>query len=179
MSAACQSQESHTDSSRSRKGHKKSRGGCYNCKRRKVKVCHDPNPLFAKRERHVSQTYLLQCQENQPTCHNCTRINATCKYPPTHVFKSMQSPASALLNSRNLQSTPVVFNASDMRLFHHFIIHAYPHLPLGNDAVWQGDIAAIAHSVSQHMAIGILESCSNRCSTITCCNPCLPLRPHT
>jgi hypothetical protein len=60
----------------------------------------------------------------------------------------MQGPASALLETRNLQSTPTVFNASDMRLFHHFIINAYPHLPLGNGNVWVRDIAAFSHSVS-------------------------------
>ena len=35
-----------------------------------------------------------------------------------------------------------------MRLFHHFIMTAYPHLPLGNGDVWVREIPAFAHSVS-------------------------------
>ncbi|KAI9803879.1 MAG: hypothetical protein M1825_001759 [Sarcosagium campestre] len=44
-----------------------------------------------------------------------------------------------------LQSTPTTFSLSDMRLFHHFIIKSYPHLPLGNDETWTCDIPAFAH----------------------------------
>lgn len=41
-----------------RKGHKKSRNGCFNCKRRKVK-----------------------CPETLPECANCTRNGLVCEYP--------------------------------------------------------------------------------------------------
>lgn len=36
----------------------------------------------------------------------------------------------------------------DMRLFHHFLINAYPHLPLGSEEVWVRDVPGFAHSVS-------------------------------
>lgn len=42
-----------------RKGHKKSRKGCFNCKRRKVK-----------------------CPETLPECANCKRNGLVCEYPP-------------------------------------------------------------------------------------------------
>lgn len=45
-----------------------------------------------------------------------------------------------------LQTTPI-FSLIDMRLFHHFIFHAYPHLPVGNDAVWVGRVPAVAYHV--------------------------------
>jgi hypothetical protein len=47
-----------------------------------------------------------------------------------------------------LKSTPI-FTMVDMRLFHHFIFNAYPHLPVGNDAVWISIIPAVAYQVSQ------------------------------
>jgi len=66
-----------------------------------------------------------------------------CIYPSPYV----QMPSAVFLETRSLQSTPTVFNASDMRLFHHFIMNAYPYLPLGNESVWVRDIASFSHSV--------------------------------
>ena len=131
-------QEPQSNIPRTRKGHKKSRGGCFNCKRRKIKATRTLNP-----ESHVANP--LQCQENHPVCHNCVRIKVHCTYP----FSQPQTPSPVLLDTRSLQSTPTVFTASDMRLFHHFIISAYPHLPLGNESVWVRDIPSFSHSVSQ------------------------------
>ena len=50
------------------------------------------------------------------------------------------------LVSVQLQTTPI-FSLIDMRLFHHFLFHAYPHLPVGNDAVWVGRVPAVAYHV--------------------------------
>lgn len=36
---------------------------------------------------------------------------------------------------------------ADMRLFHHFLITAYPHLPVGADKVWITVIPSFAHNV--------------------------------
>ncbi|KAL9620150.1 MAG: hypothetical protein Q9160_005265 [Pyrenula sp. 1 TL-2023] len=44
-----------------------------------------------------------------------------------------------------MQATPTLFSLTDMRLFHHFITVAYPHLPLGNESVWLNDIPLFAH----------------------------------
>src|SRR5262245_23324755 len=41
-----------------RKGHTKSRSGCFNCKRRKVK-----------------------CKEERPACSSCQRLGLDCSYP--------------------------------------------------------------------------------------------------
>jgi hypothetical protein len=37
---------------------------------------------------------------------------------------------------------------ADMRLFHHFLITAYPHLPVGADKIWVTVIPSFAHNVS-------------------------------
>ena len=36
---------------------------------------------------------------------------------------------------------------ADMRLFHHFLITAYPHLPVGADKIWITVIPSFAHNV--------------------------------
>jgi hypothetical protein len=94
-----------------------------------------------------SHVAYLQCQENQPACHNCLRTKVSCIYPVPRNLNPIQSPRSLSLEAQNLQSTPTIFNASDMRLFHHFIVTAYPHLPFGNDNVWVREIASFSHSV--------------------------------
>lgn len=38
---------------------------------------------------------------------------------------------------------------ADMRLFHHFLITAYPHLPVGADKIWITVIPSFAHNVRQ------------------------------
>ena len=90
----------------------------------------------------------LQCQENQPACHNCMRIKVPCVYQPRHCPKPSQPLYSPSLETTSLQSTPTIFSPSDMRLFHHFIVNAYPHLPVGNDSVWVREIASFSHTAS-------------------------------
>jgi hypothetical protein len=101
-----------------RKGHTKSRYGCFRCKMKKIK-----------------------CQETRPMCGNCERTGALCEYPDSMVRARPQPP---LLQP---QSTPTIFSMIDMRLFHHFIMSAYPHLPVGADKTWTLDIPAFAHEV--------------------------------
>jgi hypothetical protein len=36
---------------------------------------------------------------------------------------------------------------TDMRLFHHFLLDAYPHLPVGNDNTWLTHVPLLAHHV--------------------------------
>ena len=90
-----------------------------------------------------------QCPENHPTCHNCRRLRLDCKYP-TEGSQQVNSLTSLplVLDRSQLQSTPTLFNLTDMRLFHHFLVICYPHVPLGNDDVWVTDIASFAHSVT-------------------------------
>lgn len=101
-----------------RKGHTKSRRGCLNCKKRKVK-----------------------CQETLPECSHCTRIGLVCEYPdgPSREL-TISSPSAPL------QSTPTLFTGDDMRFFHHFLVNAYPPLPLSGDDIWR-DVATMSHSV--------------------------------
>lgn len=116
-----------------RKGHTKSRRGCFNCKRRKVK-----------------------CQESRPECSNCTRIGLDCEYPDSRPRQS-QSPLTAAVESSSLsvipspsvplQSTPTLFTPDDMRFFHHFLVTAYPPLPIRGDDIWK-NVAPLAHTVS-------------------------------
>jgi hypothetical protein len=101
-----------------RKGHTKSRNGCYNCKRRKVK-----------------------CQENLPECYHCKRIGLVCEYPPPKNLDRNPAPRNAL------SVTPTTFSMEDMRFFQHFLLSAYPPLPIGGLEVWQG-VARMSHHVS-------------------------------
>ncbi len=41
---------------------------------------------------------------------------------------------------------------ADMRLFHHFLITAYPHLPVGADKIWITVIPSFAHNVRRLLA---------------------------
>ncbi|KFY62836.1 hypothetical protein V497_02203 [Pseudogymnoascus sp. VKM F-4516 (FW-969)] len=120
-----------------RKGHKKSRGGCFSCKRRKIK-----------------------CQETLPACLNCLRRSLECKYPevPTHevdmmtvLRRHMTKPSAAL------QSTPTLFSMDDMRFFQHFILNAYPHLPVNNSQVWMQTVPAFSHNYDylMHAMLGL------------------------
>ncbi|KAH6892452.1 hypothetical protein B0T10DRAFT_401320 [Thelonectria olida] len=98
-----------------RKGHTKSRRGCLNCKRRKVK-----------------------CPETLPACLTCKRLGLACEYPTTTQNRVTPTPSSAL------QSTGAQFTMEDLQFFRHFLFHAYPPLPLKSDAVWQ-EVATLSH----------------------------------
>jgi len=103
-----------------KKGHTKSRRGCQACKRRKVK-----------------------CQENLPECTNCRRLGLSCVYSAADtqlVLTASPSPSMAL------RTAPASFSMADLRYFHHFLVTAFPPLPMGGEAVWQA-VAALSHQV--------------------------------
>lgn len=54
------------------KGHRKSRRGCYNCKRRRVK-----------------------CPGGKPECQHCSRIGLACSYPPPPDVRLARPPTPA------------------------------------------------------------------------------------
>lgn len=110
-----------------RKGHTKSRLGCFNCKKRKIK-----------------------CQETRPMCDNCKKAGMRCAYP-----KSTPEEISALSSSpiNQPQSTPTSFSLTDMQFFHHFLTRAYPHLPVGEDKIWVVDMPKMAHQVRYQTAV--------------------------
>ncbi|RQM07974.1 hypothetical protein DH86_00000845, partial [Scytalidium sp. 3C] len=108
-----------------RKGHKKSRRGCYNCKRRKVK-----------------------CQETFPECTNCIRNRLECVYPPPKppsIQEQLALREDGLFPTVQLQPSPVQFSLTDMRFFHHFLMRAHPHLPINCERAWICQIPLIAH----------------------------------
>ncbi|CAI6338609.1 unnamed protein product [Periconia digitata] len=108
-----------------RKGHTKSRRGCYNCKRRRIK-----------------------CNERHPQCSHCIKAGLQCEYPANIIQTTHQSsPTSPSPQEMvNLRSTPATFSMNDLRLFHHFLITAYPHLPVGADKIWITVIPSFAHN---------------------------------
>ncbi|KAL1797495.1 hypothetical protein ACET3X_004101 [Alternaria dauci] len=57
-------------------------------------------------------------------------------------------------------STLGVFSMADMRLFHHFLITAYPHLPVGADKIWTTTIPGFAHRYEylMHSILGLAAS---------------------
>ncbi|KAF5551847.1 sterol uptake control 2 [Fusarium mexicanum] len=100
-----------------RKGHTKSRRGCFNCKRRRVK-----------------------CQETTPSCDNCDRLGLRCEYPQPSDKGLMHLPAPQLAQSLS----DAQFSMVDLRFFHHFLLHAYPGLPIQGEEVWK-EVAKYSH----------------------------------
>ena len=99
------------------KGHKKSRRGCFNCKRRRVK-----------------------CSEQLPRCAHCSRMGVNCEYPAAPSRNSSPHPGAPL------RSTPMALGLEDLRFFHHFLFKAYPPVPYGSQATWQS-LASMVHEV--------------------------------
>ncbi|GJN80165.1 hypothetical protein PLIIFM63780_003689 [Purpureocillium lilacinum] len=87
------------------KGFRKSRAGCFNCKRRRVKCC-----------------------ETRPGCQSCRRMRLDCVYPTTTAL--VKPLRSALAAS---PCKPVV-NLDHLRFFQHFLVEAYPPHPYGLSA---------------------------------------------
>ncbi|KAM5355246.1 hypothetical protein ACJ41O_001892 [Fusarium nematophilum] len=68
-----------------RRPHRKSRSGCSNCKRRKVKVGPDAHlSLLIPKE--------SQCDETKPMCSNCVRFGIPCSFNPLALV--LQEPAA-------------------------------------------------------------------------------------
>ncbi|KAL7905191.1 hypothetical protein GGI35DRAFT_461112 [Trichoderma velutinum] len=97
------------------KGFNKSRQGCYNCKRRRVK-----------------------CSEAKPECCSCNRMGLTCVYPenPRSTLKKSHSTSSSSLKS--------CVNLNHLQFYHHFLLEAYPPAPHGAEPVWH-NVAAMSH----------------------------------
>ncbi|KAH8590977.1 hypothetical protein B0O99DRAFT_280640 [Bisporella sp. PMI_857] len=134
----CNSQNVATEVVQPRKGHRKSRQGCYDCKRRKIK-----------------------CQETLPACENCVRSSLQCRYL-SHVAAANISPEQAC----TLHETQI-FNLTDMRLFHHYLVAAYPHIPVRNDNIWIVYITPIAHQRNflMHALLSLAASHLNKLSS--------------
>ncbi|KAL7940837.1 hypothetical protein V8C42DRAFT_336483 [Trichoderma barbatum] len=99
------------------KGFNKSRRGCYNCKRRRVK-----------------------CSEAKPDCRGCNRMGLICVYPesPLPILKRLK------LHSTASSSPKPGVNLNHLQFFRHFLLYAYPPAPHGAKPVWQ-NVAAMSH----------------------------------
>ncbi|KAF5557290.1 sterol uptake control 2 [Fusarium napiforme] len=100
-----------------RKGHTKSRRGCFHCKRRRVK-----------------------CQETTPSCDNCDRLGLQCEYPQTSAKGLMTLPSPQPAQPLSQAQLSML----DLRFFHHFLLHAYPGLPIQGEEVWK-EVAKYSH----------------------------------
>lgn len=100
------------------KGFRKSRRGCFACKRRRVK-----------------------CSETRPGCHGCRRMGLDCVYPERAAVVLSDARPQAV------SAAPAVNVCLDhLRFFRHFLVEAYPPHPYGAEGVWQ-DVAALSHEV--------------------------------
>jgi hypothetical protein len=133
-----------------RRSHKKSRAGCFSCKARKIK-----------------------CQETRPSCDNCTLKEIPCQYPNgKHTNMRDNGPLTIARRPQpqpsSLSITSDTFTMTDMRFFHHFLTMAYPHLPLGNEAVWLNEIPKFAqeHEYLMHAMLALGASHLDRISPV-------------
>ena len=110
------------------KGHRKSRGGCFNCKKRRVK-----------------------CSEEAPRCSQCGRMGLECIFPAPRIAPEVPLPSP--WTSTALRTTPMALRLEDLRFFHHFLVSAYPWVPFGGGHVWQ-EVATLAHEVGPTPVIG-------------------------
>lgn len=79
-----------------RKGHTKSRRGCFNCKRRRIK-----------------------CNEKHPECNHCIKAGLQCDYPANIIQLTQRSTSSPHPQEAvNLRSTPGTF-VSDLQACSH------------------------------------------------------------
>ncbi|KAL6890072.1 hypothetical protein GGI43DRAFT_430770 [Trichoderma evansii] len=97
------------------KGFNKSRRGCFNCKKRRVK-----------------------CSEAIPECRGCNRMGLICVYPESHL------PTPKILHSTKSSSPKSSVKLDHLRFYHHFLVEAYPPRPHGSEKVWHR-VAAMSH----------------------------------
>lgn len=106
----------------SRRGHFKSRLGCFSCKRRRVK-----------------------CDEMRPCCSQCRRLTLTCSYPSA-VPTTASSNSSAALVTGPFGNNPSVLTLEDLRFYHQFLTKAFPTLPFRDSKAWL-ECSAMSHQV--------------------------------
>ncbi|KAJ9653813.1 hypothetical protein H2198_007041 [Neophaeococcomyces mojaviensis] len=110
-----------------RRTHRKSRNGCFQCKNRRIK-----------------------CDEADPACQNCLAKALVCTYPEISVSigEQCQTPAFTTRASARgclLREPERPFSWQDMQAWQHFLIFCPPSLPLGNHEVWVRYVPQLAH----------------------------------
>lgn len=120
-----------------RRAHAKSRNGCTECKRRKVKV--RKTRLVAIRQ----ELTWTQCDESLPVCFNCTRRGVTCHFESAsqpnnpgsvHIRANLLSPFQPADSARGTPSlpNPIPWDR-DVELMHHWCTVTVDTLAAGPD----------------------------------------------
>lgn len=104
-----------------RRGHLKSRLGCFNCKRRRVK-----------------------CNEKRPCCEHCRRLDLVCTYP-TSANTSPTTPTAAT-SIGNVRKNPTCLALEELRFYHQFLTRSFPTLPFHGEELWM-KCTAMSHEV--------------------------------
>ncbi|KAL5364822.1 hypothetical protein BJX96DRAFT_188094 [Aspergillus floccosus] len=123
-----------------RRTHRKSRTGCSECKRQRIK-----------------------CSEDKPVCTHCQRRQVICVYPAASTESANASRPCLVRDSRSrtippsksttpimahspLQRSPVLFNVIDMALLHHWTLRTGPAIfkDASVDRVWQETVPEMA-----------------------------------
>ncbi|KAL8713178.1 MAG: hypothetical protein Q9220_002699 [cf. Caloplaca sp. 1 TL-2023] len=161
-----------------RRTHKKSRGGCAQCKKRHIKVEISIPSSVTSWELIVS----LQCDETKPCCVNCVTAEAQCLYLSTKPVASGQLDAKPVENAVSTASssetpqlqeiaegTHLSWDLHDMQLLHHYCTDTYK--TMTNDPeqqhMWQTTAVRIGFSypflLNEMLAIAALHKAA--------CNP--------
>jgi hypothetical protein len=85
-----------------------------------------------------------QCQEKHPRCDNCARLSLRCRYLPEAAAIATRLPVQRV-SSLHIGN---IFSLTDMRLFHHFLVAAFPHFPVRSDNIWLSYITPLGHQAS-------------------------------
>jgi hypothetical protein len=107
-----------------RRGHVKSRLGCFSCKRRRVK-----------------------CNEVRPCCTSCRRLGLRCEYPAQAAWTPL-TPSPPALPAPQLPLSGLALE--DLRFYHQFLTVGHPTLPLQGGAAWS-QAAAMSHQVRTYL----------------------------
>ena len=147
-----------------RRSHKKSRGGCFSCKARKIKVRSSPHTIAPYVGEKAKIDSPEQCQETRPACENCVGKELDCKYPTRSDQRIIRRPLNtsrpsdtsvASASQPRIDLTPLppptTLNMADLRCLHHYMAFATPHLPLGNDSVWINQVPEFAQDVGMSL----------------------------
>lgn len=142
-----------------RRSHRKSRTGCFQCKRRKIKVrllCSGLISIYLR---------LSQCDENKPFCRNCIRHGVNCSFTgaPRSLPLSRETSciAISLENvSRKIQETFAPDSilsysvispgaVSDMALLHHYMVATCYTLSQSPSiqAIWRDEVPRIGFTI--------------------------------
>ncbi|KAJ9165036.1 C6 zinc finger protein [Coniochaeta hoffmannii] len=90
----------------------------------------------------------IKCQETRPACGHCVKTGLNCEYP------------SAPQVVHQPQHQIPLFSLQDMRFFQHFLIHCYPHHPIGAESIWTHEIPCLSEKYEylMHAILGLAAS---------------------